>query len=73
MLQKGIEITNSNVGIEYSGYLAERNLDISSIVIMSEEQIYLPFASGYSRRKICALATSSMCTIDVLMSNSYCS
>jgi hypothetical protein len=40
---------------------------------MSEEQIYLPFASGYSRRKICALATSSMCTIDVLMSNSYCS
>lgn len=55
----------------YSGYLASRNSDILSIVISTDVQIYLPFASGYSRRKMCALATSSTCTIWILVRFTY--
>lgn len=53
----------SRVGIWNSEYLTERSSAISSIVIMNGEQLYLPFGLGCSRRNICALATSSTCTI----------
>lgn len=63
--------TYSAGGIWYCGYLVDRNSDIFSMVISTDEQIYLPLASGYSRRKICELATSSMCTIGTLAINRY--
>lgn len=56
-------ITHSTVGIWYSGYLAVRSSEISSIGTMNCEQLYLPFGLGCSSRNICALATSSTCTI----------
>lgn len=68
-----ISITHSTSGIGNSEYFAERNLDISSMVMVCEEQMNLPFASGYSKRNMCALATSSVCTIDTLSKAAYCS
>lgn len=58
-----IYITHSIFGIWNSWYLEERNSCICWIVISADEQMYLPLALGHSRRKISALATSSMCTI----------
>lgn len=54
--------TYSMFGILYSGYLTDKSLYRSSINISVLEQMYLPFAFGYSRRWMCALATSSTCT-----------
>lgn len=65
--------TYSPVGIGNSGYLVERNSDISSSVKAWDEQIYLPFAWGYSNKKIWALATSSTWTNDVFIRYLYCS
>ena len=55
--------THSTVGIWNSGYSPERSSEIFSIETMNGEQLYLPFGLGCSSRNICALATSSTCTI----------
>ena len=57
--------TYSSVGIWSSGYLSVRNSDILWSVMATEEQMYLPFTVGHSRRKIFALARSSTWTIEV--------
>ena len=45
--------------------MEETRSAISSIVAMNGEQLYLPFGLGCSSKNICALATSSTCTIPV--------
>ena len=59
-------LTYSALGIGYSGYRADRHSANLSMVISTAEQIYLPLASGHSKRKMCALAKSSVCTNGVL-------
>ena len=50
------------VGMLYSGYLSFSIFASSIIVTSSEEQMYRPWASGCSRRKIWAKHRSSRCT-----------